>query len=446
MDADVVVVGAGLAGLNAARLCVAGGAGALVVEARGRVGGRTVSLPVGGATFDFGAQWIGPGQDRVAALARKYGVTTFPTWETGRKVMEQGGRIRSYRGTIPSLPIVSLLLLNRALGRIRRLERQVPAGEPERAGRAAAWDAMSLETWKRHNIPSRIARDAVDVAVRGIFGAEASELSLLHFLWYVNTSGGLEKLIEIKGGAQQDRLVGGTQALSIAMAGELGDRVILDAPVEEIEQGAGGVVVSGGGKSWRAKRVIVAVPPALAGRIRYRPGLPADRDQLTQRWPMGATTKIVATYERPFWRDAGLSGEAVSMGMGPVTVTFDNTTHDGTAALVAFAVGQPARELARRGEADRRAAVLERLGRFFGGQARTPLAVRELAWADEPWTRGCPTGIMGPGVLSSFAASLRAPVGRIHWAGTETATEWTGYMEGALQSGERAAAEAVAAL
>jgi monoamine oxidase len=445
MDADVVVVGGGLAGLNAARLLAEGGARVLLLEARDRVGGRTVSMPVGGASFDFGAQWIGPTQDRVAALAKRLGIATFPTWTRGRKVMEVDGRIRTYSGTIPSLPILSLLVLNRALGRIQKLGRLVPADRPAEARRAMEWDALTLEAWKRREMPARVARETMDIAVRGIFGAEASELSLLHFFWYLNTSGGMEKLIEIENGAQQDRLVGGTQALSLGMANELGDRVILSAPVETIEQRGDEVVIGGGGRSWRAKRVVVAVPPALAGRIQYQPGLPVARDQLTQRVPMGATTKIVMTYGAPFWREAGLSGEAVSTA-GPVTCTFDNTTHDGKGALVAFLVGRYAREEAALEPARRRERILAHMVRFFGARAGEPEDYREQDWAAEIWTRGCPTGIMGPGVLTQLGAALREPVGRIHWAGTETATQWAGYMEGALQSGERAAAEALAVL
>lgn len=447
-DVDVIVVGAGLAGLNTARLLRRGGARVLVLEARDRVGGRTYSRAIDGATFDLGGQWLGPTQHRVAALARELGIRTFPTWSRGTKLMEVDGALRRYEGSIPSLSIVNLLLLHRTMRRVDRLTRQVPAAAPERARRAAEWDGMSLETWKRANVPSRQVRDAFDVAVRVVFGAEPGELNLLHFLSYLSAGGGLRSLIEIEHGAQQDRFVGGAQGLALGLAAELGDAVRLSAPVRHLAQDADGVTVHAGipEQAWRARHVVVAVPPPLAGRLSYAPALPPLRDQLTQRLPMGATTKCIVTYDQPFWRDAGLSGEAIS-GAGPLTVTFDNTSHDGArAALVGFVVGQSARALAPLPAAERRARVLAAFARFFGKAASAPREYVEQDWQEEQWTRGCPVASFAPGAMLAFLPALRAPVGRLHWAGTETATEWNGYLEGALQSGERAAAEVLARL
>jgi monoamine oxidase len=132
---------------------------------------------------------------------------------------------------------------------------------------------------------------------------------------------------------------------------------------------------------------------------------------------------------------------------GAVAFAVDNTSADGEhPALLAFSVGAAARRLGAMAPEDRRRAVLDRLVAAFGSRAAEPSAFVEKDWSADPWTRGCPTGIMPPGVMSVFGPALRAPVGPIHWAGTETATEWTGYMDGAVQSGERAAAEVLAAL
>ena len=443
---DVVVVGAGLAGLTAARELVRSGASVVVLEARDRVGGRTYSREVGGQWVDLGGQWIGPGQKRMEALARELGLSTFPTWSKGKKILDTGRKLSTYEGTIPSMSPVNLLVLHLALSRAEKMRARVPAATPFLADGAADLDATTLAAWQRRNIPSRLVRDVFDVAVRVIWGAEASELSLLYFLAYANAGQGLMHLVEIENGAQQDRFARGAQSVALALAAGLGDRVVLGAPALRVEHGEGGVTVHTRKGAFGGKYAIVAVPPALAGRIAYDPILPASRDALTQRMAMGATTKCMAVYERPFWRDRGLSGEVACTG-GPITVVFDNSPADGSRGmLLGFAVGRPARELSQRPEAERRRAVLSAFARFFGPEAAEPLDYVEHDWSAEEWTRGCPTGTMPPGVMTQLGPALRAPVGRLHWAGTETAVEYCGYMEGAVESGERAAREVGARL
>jgi monoamine oxidase len=441
---DVAIVGAGLAGLACARAVVKTGATCVVVEARDRVGGRTLSRTMGEATFDLGAQWIGPTQDRMEKLSHELGVATFPTFHEGRKVLDLDGKISTYAGTIPSLSLPRLLELQRVMSKVDRMSAAIDLEAPERSKRAALYDAETLEGFKRRSIHSHAVQKLLDAAVRVVFGAEPCDLSMLHFLFYLRSGGGLERLIEIEKGAQERRFVGGAQQIAIRMAAALGDRVGLAAPVRRVDQDASGVTVRGDGFEVRAKRCVVAVPPALAARIEYSPALPAPRDQLTQRMPMGATVKCIALYERPFWRARGLSGEGVA-NRGPASVVFDNTSHDARqAALLAFVVGGPAKTWSSsRSESDRRGAVLAQLARMFGDEALSPTEYVEHDWSTEVWTRGCPVGLMPTGVLTQFAPALRAPCGRIHWAGTETAITWHGFMEGALESGERAANEAM---
>jgi monoamine oxidase len=446
-DADVIVIGAGLAGLTAAREIARKGRSVLVLEARDRVGGRTLSHTTSlGDVVDLGAQWIGPTQDRMEALCKELGIETFPQHNKGTKILSLGGSISTYEKSIPSLPIFSLLSLDRTIKRLDALSREVPLEAPHRAPRAAEWDGMTVETWKRENVHTWRTRAVIDVAVGAVFAADPAEISFLHFLFYLRSGGGLLRLTEITDGAQQTRIGPGAQTISKRLAEGLGDRVILSAPVRSIRQAGSGVVVRSDRGEHRAKLCISAVPPALSGRIDYDPPLPGIRDQLTQRMPLGSVAKHIAIYKKAFWRERGLSGEAV-IDKGPIKVVFDDSPADGShGALLGFLVGSDARGWGRRSADDRRRAVLDEFARLFGPEARSCEEHIEKDWGEEPWSRGCFTGLMAPGTWMSFGEALREPVGRIHWAGTETAFQWNGYMEGAVESGERAAREVIAAL
>ncbi|MGW4715839.1 flavin monoamine oxidase family protein [Nocardia sp. NPDC004260] len=238
--------------------------------------------------------------------------------------------------------------------------------------------------------------------------------------------------------------VDGADGPALAIAAELGDAVRLGAPVTRIRRQADGVVVSADSGDVHAEHVIVAVPPTLAGRITYDPPLPAARDQLTQRMPMGSVLKAFAVYERPFWRDDLLTGQSLNLH-DPVPVTFDATRPGGPGVLGALVPGRAAQRLAALPPAERRAMIIGSLVRAFGHAAREPIEWHEKVWADDPYTRGGYGAFFPPGVLTTAGSALRVPVGAIHWAGSETATEWSGYIEGAIRSGERAAAEVLAA-
>ena len=443
---DVVVVGAGLAGLAASRRLVERGRDIVVLEARDRVGGRTLSHTTPhGDVIDLGAQWIGPTQDRVAALASELELKTYEQYTTGAKILSLGGRASTYKGSIPRLSLLSLLSLDRAIKSLDKLHQTVPLDAPFRAARAAEWDAITVESWKRSSVLTAKTRSIVDVAVRAVFAAEPAEISFLFFLFYLHSGGGLLKLSQSHGGAQHTRFTGGTQALAGGLATRLGDRVLLNAPVRAILQHRAGVLVRSDAGEFEARFAIVAIPPALAGRLVYEPPLPSQRDHLTQRMPMGSVMKCVAFYEKPFWRDAGYSGEALC-DTGPVTLVFDDSPEDGSrGALLAFIFGNEARRWGVRPPEERRAAVLQRLQSFFGPRAAQISDYVDKDWATEPWSRGCYTGLMPPGTLTAYGDALRAPCGRIHWAGTETARTWCGYMDGAIESGERAAEEVLTA-
>ena len=440
-DADLVVIGAGLAGLSAARAAAAAGASVVVVEARDRVGGRVLNEDIGGGNVvEVGAQWIGPTQDRLAVLAAKLGVETFPTYGEGENVIEYGGRLRRYRGTIPRINPVVLLDVERAQRRLNRMARKVPLDAPWEAPDATALDGQTAATWMRRNLATRAGRMLLELGIEAVWAAQPEDMSLLHVLFYIHSAGGLEMLFDTDGGAQQDRFVGGSQRIPMLMAQELGrENVLLGAPVRMIRRGEHGVTVEADGATVRARRAVVAVAPTLAGRIAYDPPLPGFRDQLTQRMPLGTVAKCMAIYDEPFWRAENLSGQGTS-DAGPVKLTFDNTPPTGApGVLLGFLEGRQARELGRVHANERRAAVLDCFARLFGPRAGRPDAYVERLWADEEWSRGCYGCHMPTGAWTAYGPALREPIGPLHWAGAEYATVWNGYMDGAVRSGEAAA-------
>ncbi len=457
-SADVVVVGAGFAGLTAALTLMDAGRSVVVVEARGRVGGRALNQPIGGGEVsERGATFVGPTQNHIIGLAKRFGVGRFPTFNDGDNVYVNSlGQRSTYSdtgplGTAPPDPAI-IADLAQAVTRLDQMSTDVPVNAPWTSSQGEDWDQQTLETWIRDNSTNQRFRDLVPVATRPIFGAEPRELSLLFVLFYIAASGDeqhagtFERNFNTRQGAQMWRFVGGSQLLAQKVANRLGGRIVLNSPVERIVQGPSGVTVQCRNLQAHGKRAIVAVPPTLAGRIEYEPKLPPARDQLTQRLPQGTLLKVTAVYPRPFWRDAGLNGTAISY-QGPTNVTFDDSPRDASSGvLFGFVGGDEARRFMRRSASERRAAVLANFATYFGARARSPRSYFETNWTSEEWTRGCPVAIAGPGTLLAYGPELRRAVGRLHWAGTETSTYWNGYMDGAVRSGKRAATEALSAL
>lgn len=443
-DIDVVVVGAGMAGLVCAHRLRRRGVEVLLLEACPQAGGRTVGLEVDGEVADLGGQFIGPGQDRVYALAAELGVATFATYTAGANLLEtETGRLRRFRGMVPKLGPLTLLDVARAQSRLDRLARTVDTEAPWRGPNATVLDGQTLQSWIDRTARTRGGRRLLVLACQAIWACEPSELSLLHALFYIKAAGSLTALTDFEGGAQQDRLDGGAYGLANRLAEQLGTALRLNAPVRRIEHDDSGVTVTiEDGTAWRARHVVVAAPPPLAARITYHPPLPAARDNLLQRLPMGSVIKCIATYPEPFWRPAGLSGAVLSM-RGPFALTADSSPPSGQrGVLIGFVNGAAARDLAPRSPADRRRVLLDALARLFGRQASTPVSFVERNWNEQPFTRGAYSAVFPPGAWTQLGSALRAPVGRIHWAGTETAARWYGYIDGAVRSGE-AAADAV---
>lgn len=436
---DVIVVGAGLAGLNAARKLVAHGLTVRVLEARNEVGGRTKTVQINGHAFDVGGQWTGPGQPRMSTLIDELGLETTPTHSQGKRVLDLAGTRSTYRGTIPILNPWTLLIAQLSIWKIDRLCKQVPKDHPWRCPKAAEWDQITALEWAQSHVRNVRVIAMVNAAVRVIFGSDMAELSFLHFLFYLHSGGGLTKLIESHDGQQDRWIVGGAQQLCKRMAESI-DAVHCGEPVQSIRQCNEQVEVVTSSHHYMAQRAIITVPIPLISRIRFEPALPAARQALHEQSQMGATTKVLALYDTSFWRERGLSGESVCTE-GPVTVTFDDTTPSGQPCLLTFVTGPLAREWSMLAAEKRREVVLNHLAQIFGEEARHPTHYYENDWDLEAHIEGAPIATFPNGVLSKLGSVLRQPVGRIHWAGTETALDSTGFMEGALESGERAAEE-----
>ncbi|QXQ16040.1 flavin monoamine oxidase family protein [Skermania piniformis] len=452
-ETDVVIVGAGLSGLSAARALRDAGRTVTVLEARDRVGGRTMGGQLAGAPIELGGTWLGAGHTQMYALVDRLGLETFPTWnDAGRLLLDLGGRrvpLASHKGATPKLNPIALADLAQGLARFGRLARSVDPAQPWAHPEAEYLDGQTYESWVRRNLKTRIGRSYFRVLAEAVYSADGADMSLLHTLFYTASNGDLETLISVDEGAQRDRVVGGSILIAERLAEGLDVR--LDSPVARIAQDDAGVVVTTrAGAEFGAARVIVTVPPTLAGRIDYQPILPAWRDQLTQRVPAGTVVKCFAAYPEPFWRAAGWNGQAIS-DRGPVKVTFDvsppglGTPDAGSAAdvgiLLGFVEGGAARRWQRWPETERRRAVLDCFTRYFGPQAARPTDYLEQDWSAEEFTRGCYGAHFAPGVWTGYGDVLRAPIGRLYWAGAEYAVQWNGYMEGAVRSGRRTADE-----
>lgn len=433
-DVDVIVVGAGLAGLTAAWDLVDAGATVQVLEASDRVGGRTRGgFTADGQWLELGGQWVSAEHTSLRGLVSRFGLQLVDAVSPGRVVHVHDGEITAEPAEF-----------GHAITQFAAIAESVDMGEPWHTPNADVLDEQTFAGWIRAVLPDAAARAQFTAACAALFVPDPVEVSLLHAAFYFRSTGLIGALRGIDRQAQEWRIDGGPSALCERMAEDLGEAVRLNAPVRKLVRDDGVSAICGDGFRLTARRAIVTAAPPMSARISYDPILPSDRDQLSQRLHSIAVVKIYLVYDRPFWRDAGLSGEAV-FDSGPIPVIMDNTPPGyAGGVLVAFIEGADSLKWQLRTPEDRRAAFVESAVRVFGEQAANPVEYLEYDWSMNEFTRGCYSGHFPPGAWTSYGSALTAPVGAIYWAGTETSREWTGYMEGAVRSGQLAARDVTA--
>lgn len=444
----VAVLGAGYAGLSAALALVDAGCDVTVLEAADRVGGRTLSETLAdGTVIDHGGQWIGPTQHQLAALAERFGVTTFPTYGAGDHIeVWHDGTQRRYRIAGPDDgPGIAGYLA--AADAIDEIAQTVDVEAPWRTPNAVALDSETCWSFWERTVADGDARDRLALAVQGVLTVEPRDLSVLHLAFYVASAGSFEQLMETEGCAQDSRFHLGAQETAKRIAGELGDRVRLATPARGLRIDERGVTVDIDGDTIRVDRVISTLPPRAAAALPVEPALPLARERFVDRTTMGDVAKIHVTYATPFWRARGLSGEATTYGDRAVGVIFDNSPDDASrGVLVCFVYADRLHAWQRLNDADRQAAVIEQLVEVFGDDAGAVTGYTEKIWSRDRLIGGGYAATPAPGTWVEHGEfGWRAAAGRLHFAGTETSSVWNGYIDGAIRSGQRAAAEVLAA-
>jgi monoamine oxidase len=437
---DAVIIGAGFAGMIAARNLIRAGKKVVLLEARNRVGGRVKAGKIAGRAVDVGGMWVGPTQTRMLALIKEFGFHTTPQFEDGKGVVQLDGKRMSGDGEDLGLDPAVQKELDRVFTEMDALAATVPVDAPWTTPRAKEFDAITVENWISAQTKNDIVRSVVRSSISNIFQSEPYQMSFLYFLFYVRSGDKFETLWGLKDAAQAFLVTEGFHGVAARLAKELDKSIVLQSPVREIVQDSAGVTVHSA-KDWRADYAVVAVPLPLSVRIAYAPPLPPERDALAQRMPMGSVIKWYAAYEKPFWRDRGLNGGVVS-DLPPGMACLDVTPPEGKPGLlVGFFDARFGLQWTSRSQEDRKKLIVERLVDWFGPDAAHPIDYEDQNWPAEEWSRGCFGASMGPGVMTTVGHTIREPHGRIHWAGTETSAIWTGYVEGAIRSGERAATE-----
>jgi monoamine oxidase len=439
---QVAVVGAGAAGLYAADVLARAGRSVVILEASPRIGGRVLNFRLGPRPADIaeaGGEFVSPDQRIVQRLIKRFRLKMYEPYTKGKTTLFLNGKVSRFEGTIPPLPGEGTKELIEGFALLTAMAADVPLDAPWKAPEAAAWDSQTAGTWIEDNITDPGAKQLIAAALGGPVSVQAKDISLLHYLFIAAGAGGPLELVTVGSGVLSDRVVGGTALLVEGLAGPLRNVTKLSTPVIKIQHGGGPVRLTTPNGRWIADQVILAMAPTMTQQILFEPVLPVDRTQSVQRTGMGSSIKAFPIYRTPFWRKRGLNG-IVQNGPPPFALAVDNTPPDNSfGVLLGFIQDVEARRLSRMSPARRKTEVLNGFAIAFGEQARHPIRYLEQNWSTEPWIRGGFAGFFPPGVLTEYRYLFDKPIGRLHFASTETGRAWWGNIEAALQSGERAA-------
>lgn len=473
---DVVVIGAGAAGLTAANDLRKAGLSVAVLEARDRVGGRLWTDVVEGAMLELGGQWVSPDQQALIDTVEELGLTTYSRYREGDSVyVGADGEAKRFTGEMFPVAPETEKIIDEITVRLDAMVAEIDPDRPWEHPNAAEWDTVSWHAWLRQQTDD-------DEAVRNLAFATGSAMltkpthtfSLLQSLLMAASAGSYSHLVDADF-ILDKRVAGGLQAVPELLAERLGDDVFLNQPVRRIIWGAdsaapdraadsatgqrvdelraltarveaakasaAGVTVIADGLTVRARFAILALAPVLYPRISFEPPLPRLQHQMHQHISMGFVIKVHAVYETPFWRAQGQSGTAFSP-YELVHEAYDNTNHgDERGTLVGFVSDQNADDLFRLSAEERKERILESLSHYYGPEAKNTVVYYESDWGTEEWTRGAYAASFDLGGLHRYGADLREPVGAIHVACSDMAGAGYQHVDGAIRQGHRAAQE-----
>lgn len=442
---DVIIIGAGFSGLAAAKILHSQNLSFSILEARDRIGGRVYTKKFeDGKYLDFGGQWIGPGQDRMYELCSEYRIKYYTTYNEGKHILDFNGRIKKYKGLIPKLDIFSLINLDLLIRKIERMAKGIDSSKPWTHPKAKLWDQMTLLDFLIKNCKTQNCLKVITLALETVFASQPDGVSLLHALFYFKSGRDLNTLINIKDGAQQHRIEGGMQALGEKIASEFINHILFNHAVREVEKTIGGFCVKGDGFEIQAKKVIMAIPPPLAREIQFIPKLSETKMGLLYQLEMGKVGKCFMVFQTPFWRNEGFSGQVFADENSPFQSIFDSSPKDGEyGVILGFTIADRADDFFRHDKKKREALMSEKLISYFGDQAKNTLFYEDFTMTDEAWSKGCYAALYPKAAWTKFENALSISQNDLIWAGTETSSEWFGYIEGAVRAGERAAHEAI---
>jgi putrescine oxidase len=434
---DVVIIGAGAAGLTAANDLKKAGLSVAVLEARDRVGGRLWTDVIDGAMLEIGGQWVSPDQDALKETLAELGLETYQRYREGESVyINKEGALTRFTGEIfpvaPDTEREIVRLIEKLDAMVAEVDPEAPWEHPD----AEALDRVSFEAWLEDQTQDQEARDNIALFIAGaMLTKPAYAFSALQALLMAASAGSFSHLVDADY-ILDERVVGGLQQVPLLLAERLGEDVFLEQPVTEVKTSEDGVtVVTDNGMVVRARYVILAHAPILYPWIEFDPPLPRLKQQLHQHISMGFVIKVHAVYDRPFWREQGLSGTAFS----PYELSheaYDNTNHgDERGTLVGFVSDRDADDLFRVSAEERKARILESLSHYFGPEAKDPIVYYESDWGAEEWTRGAYAASFDLGGLHRYGADLRTPVGRIHFACSDMAGAGYQHVDGAIRMG-----------